>query len=129
MTRGSAAGRARQAFGLSHVPGAVLTQAQVENEILRLSHRLENLTDELAARARAAAEAEANYKGRHATVYMATEGPIAERNARADIECHNLNALRLIAAGQYDSTKQACRSTETQLDALRTIAANIRAQT
>jgi hypothetical protein len=107
----------------------MLTQAQVENEILRLSQRLENLTDELAGRARAAAEAEANYKGRHASVYLETQGSIAERNARADVECHDLFANRLIFAAQYEATKQACRSTESQLDALRTIAANIRAQT
>lgn len=129
MTRGSAAGRAQHAFGLPQIPGSLLTQAQVENEILRLSQRLENLTDELAGRARAAAEAEANHKGRHATVYLATEGSIAERNARADVECHDLYTARLITAAQYETTKQACRSTETQLDSLRTIAANIRAQT
>ena len=107
----------------------MLTQAQVENEIMRLSARLENLTDELAARGRMAAEAEANYKGRHASEYLVATGSIAERTAHADVECHDLYNRRLISAAMYETTKQACRSTESQLDALRTIAANIRAQT
>lgn len=126
---GSAAGRAREAFGLRHDPTEPLTQVLVENELLRLSAKLENLTDELAGRARIAAESEANHKGLRAQAYLKAEGTDSKRSAEADVHVHDLYTQRKIDESLYESTKQAILSCRTQLDALRTISANIRAQT
>jgi hypothetical protein len=94
-----------------------------------LCEKLERHTDALAGRARLAAESEANHKSRRASVYLQAEGSDGKRAASADAGCHDLYMKRKIDEALYDSEKQACRSTEHQLDALRTIAANIRAQT
>lgn len=124
-----AAGRGREAFGLRHDPTRQLTQAEVENEILRLSARLERQTDELAGLGRLAAEAESNHKALRAQAFLKAEGTDARRGATAELVTQDSYLRRKISESLYESAKQACRSTEHQLDALRTIAANIRAQT
>jgi hypothetical protein len=90
---------------------------------------LEDRTDELAARARLSAEAEANHKGRWASCFLQAEGTESRRKAEADVATHGLFLTRKIEEGLYASCKEACSSLRAQLDALRTISANIRGQT
>lgn len=133
---GSAAEQARQAFpdGQTRLSsryrrGRPLTAIEVEGELLRLMERLEQDTEELAFRAQQAAEAEANHKGRWASVFLQAEGTESKRKAEADVVVHDLYLKRKVTEGLYLATRESCSSLRAQLDALRTISANIRSQT
>lgn len=109
--------------------GEPLNAVQVELEILRFIDLLEERTYELAGRARLAAEDEANHKGMWATKFLQAEGTEAKRKAEADVSSHPAYTKRKISEGLYVSTKESLLSIRAQLDALRSISANIRAQT
>lgn len=109
--------------------GEPLNAVQVELEILRFIDLLEDRTDELAGRAREAAEAEGNHKGRWASEFLQADGTEAKRKAEADVSAHKLFLDRKIKEALYVSTKESLLSIRAQLDALRSISANIRAQT
>lgn len=126
---GGASDREMAAFGLTHKPAQDVTQAEVENEILRLCAKLEKQTDELAGRAVMAAESEANHKVRRARAFLEAEGTDSKRAAAAEVVAHDAFAKRKATEAIYESMKQAVLSTRVQLDALRTISANIRSQT
>lgn len=117
------------AFGLRRDPSQPVVQVEVENEILRLCEKLEMQGDELTGRGIMAAEAEANHKAKRAVAFLQAEGTDAKRTATAEAHVHEDYQKRLAATAVYESLKEAIRSTRTQLDALRTIAANIRSQT
>lgn len=106
-----------------------VTQVDVEVEILRFVDMLEQETDAFAGRARDAAEAEANYKGKWASEYLKADGTEKKRAAVADVKCHDLYFKRKLAEGLKEATKESCSSMRAQLDALRTLSANIRNQT
>lgn len=98
-------------------------------EILRFVGLLEDRTDELAGRAQLAAESEANHKAMWAAEFLKAEGTEAKRKAEADVATHKLYMTRKIEEGLYQSCKESCNSLRAQLDAMRSISANIRAQT
>lgn len=112
-----------------HRRGQPLTAVQVESEIMRLCDELENRTYELAGRARLAAESEANHKAKWAFAFIGAEGTEARRKAEADAKCHEDYMKRKVEEGLYQSCKESLLSLRTQIDALRSISANIRAQT
>lgn len=114
-----------------------LNPVQVESEILRLSEYLESQTHEYASLARKAGEDEATYKalaakrrlaammspmpdGRKATATWAADV------ADADEDVAGSYLERRISEAEADACREAMRTTRTQLDALRTIAANQR---
>ncbi len=112
-----------------HRRGQPLTAVLVESEIMRLVDELENRTYELAGRARLAAESEANHKAKWAFAFIGAEGTEARRKAEADAKCHEDYMKRKIEEGLYASCKESLLSLRSQLDALRSISANIRSQT
>ncbi len=104
----------------------MLAQADVEAEIMRLSERCEQVTLSLAKRAVAAAEADAAFKVAYAKAYLLADGPVAEREAHAAIATQREYRDHRIAEAKFKSASEAGRNARTQLEALRSIAANIR---
>lgn len=119
----------RSLASMAHA-GEPVTAVAVEREILRLSARLEAATDEFSGRARMAAESEAVHKGKWAACFLTSEAKTeAQRKAEADIAVHDEYMRRRIDESLKESCKEAMSSLRAQLDALRTLSANIRAQT
>lgn len=104
----------------------VLSQVEVEQELMRLSAMAEKALQELAKRARAAAEAEVKHKVARAKALLAAEGTVAEREARADVETEQLFLERRMAEALLLSAQEAGRTYRAQLEAIRSVNANLR---
>jgi hypothetical protein len=119
--------------------GVIVTAHAVEQRIAWLSRVIEDMAKEIELKAQAAAEAEAAYKVRFAQQRLVARdqeghGPGGrtsndEADDRATRDCAKELRAYLIADALYESAKQALKSRTSQMDALRTIAANIRAAT
>lgn len=113
----------------------LLSQGEVEQQIMALSRALEDETDRYARLGELAATTEMDY--RHGWA-LAILNPIIEGTEKVTVDLrdayatrHTFDAQKLyrIQAARHDASKQALLSLRTRLDALRTLAANIRAQT
>ena len=102
-------------------------QVDIEAEILRLSARAEHITQEIAKRARAAAEADVTYKVAHAKALLLAEGPQYIRDAEATGQTAVEYRERRGTEALLLSAQEAGRNVRAQLDALRSINANHRA--
>lgn len=117
----------------------MLTAAQVEEEIVRISDAMEESVNEYADLAEAAAKAEHAYKVKKAKENLvASTQPgngkdgrttVDEREAMVTVACDKELLDHLIADALEASAKEVMRIQSNRLDGLRTIAANIRAQT
>lgn len=111
----------------------------VESSIMKISNELEELVTDLANRAETAAQAEVTYKVKYAQKRLLARdapghGPGGrtsndEADDRALRDCENELRAHLIAGALYGSLRDAMFTKGRQLEALRTIAANIRAMT
>lgn len=113
----------------------LLTQGEVEEQIMDLSHRLEHETYEYAELSDIAAVAEADYKilSARAMIQFAADPAIkvtsAVREAKVDRHCaEQLRAWKL-AEARRQSKRESLLSLRSRLDAMRTLSANIRSQT
>lgn len=113
----------------------VLTQGQVENEIRRALHALEDQTDQFATVSELAANAEADYKHAYASAMLHAAAVATERVAAAKLEAvatvdtvEQLRHYKIMDASKT-ATKEALLSLRARLDALRSLTANIRGQT
>lgn len=104
----------------------VPAQVDVEAEILRLSELAEKVTTALAKRAVESAERDAAYRSAHARAVLASAGTVAEREAAAVIASEAQYLDRRLAEAKLDAAKEAGRNYRAQLDALRSINANLR---
>lgn len=104
-----------------------LAQVEVEAEIMRLSEKAEQVTQEIGKRARAAAEADAAYDAAYYRAFLLAEGAMELRKAIAKDKTADLYLQKVAAEAVLDSAKEAGRNTRAQLDALRSINANHRA--
>lgn len=107
-----------------------LSQIQVEDEIRRLSNELTKATSFNAQAAERAAQADVDYKLARARALIDLRGkggtvPEKEATVLASVATQFENAK--LAEAIYEASKEKGRNLRTQLDALRTIAANIRA--
>lgn len=110
------------------IPGRS-SQADVEAEILRLSARLEEATDEYARLITLAAQAEVDHKREWAqAVLKSVEGTVAQREAEAVLATYDALMQRKISEALASAQKELAISLRAQLNALQTLAANIRAQ-
>lgn len=107
----------------------VLTQAEVEGEILRLMGELETRTEGLADLATNAAETSVNFKVAWARAFLGCEGPMDVRRATAGVETEQVALLSETSQALYQAAKEGLNSLRVQIDALRTISANVRGQT
>lgn len=112
----------------------LITQGEVEQQIMSLSTNLEEATDLFGELADEQAEREYEYKLRHASriVKLADDGrkltaPV--RAAMADLEASSELRLYLLAKARKETTKEAMLSLRHRIDAMRTLAANVRYQT
>lgn len=112
----------------------MLTQAEIERQILAIGDELEAETDRYDEIARQSAEAEADYKERAARAHVSladsqTKMTVADRAARVDVFCRDeFRAWKILDASRA-SSREAMLSYRARLDALRTLAANVRHQT
>lgn len=123
----------------NRTPGQrVITAVEVESEIMRLSDGMDDELSVLVDVAQAAAEAEYAYKVGYAqAVLKAANVAGSGRNGLTTVDERENMALRdsdsllrahLVADVLYEVAREKLRTMRSQIDALRTIAANIRAQ-
>lgn len=105
-----------------------ITPADVEAEIVRLSALLDTATTEIARRARDAAEKHVAYKRSEAVAYLHASGSIPERKAQALTATADEFLASEVADARVLAAREAAHNTRSQLDALRSVAANVRAQ-
>lgn len=111
------------------MPSEPLAQVDIEAEIVRLSGLCEKVTHELAQRARMSAEADAAFKREYAKAYLRSEAKTAgARDAQAVLATDEQYTAKRIAEALLQSATEAGRNYRAQLDALRSINANIRHQ-
>lgn len=106
-----------------------ISQVEIEEEIIRLTSLLEEETEAFEQLAQHGAEREAMYKSSWAKEYLAAKGSIKEREAWADYKLESLIYDHKIAEALVKSKREKLSSLRTSIDALRTLAANVRAQT
>jgi hypothetical protein len=103
-----------------------VTPAAVETEIMRLSGLLDLATSETAKRAREAAEARVKAKVAYAQAFLTAEGPVEARKASATIQSQDAQLAAEIADARLLGSQDAARNMRAQLDALRSVNANVR---
>lgn len=107
---------------------APISQVDVEEEIIRLLNLLESETESFEFLAEDAAEKEAVYKSQWAKAYLTSTGSIKEREAHADWAMTEIAMHYKIAEALVKAKREKLSSLKTQVDALRTLSANVRAQ-
>lgn len=112
----------------------ILTRVEVESRICRMTDALEERTAEYQRLCHSAATAEASYRAHHAMCTLAIingasdkKMTVDERAARADAASNDEYRTFLIATAARNSCRESLLSLRTNLDALRTLAASIRA--
>lgn len=111
----------------------MLTQVEIERQIMGIVDALEGETERYADVAQLAAECEAEYKlkAARAWVAMASQGrsiTAGERQARADLAAGDELRAWKIAEARRAACREVLLSMRGRLDALRTLAANLRHQ-
>lgn len=105
-----------------------ISQVEIESEIIRLSSMLEDETESFERLAQDGAEKEARFKSAWAKEYLSAKGSIKEREAWADYKLEDQIMDVKIAEALVKSKRERLSSLRTSIDALRTLAANVRAQ-
>lgn len=104
-----------------------LSQVFIESEIVRLCALAEKVTTEIAQRARTAAEADANYKRAHASAFLMAQGKtVGDRESASAMETADEYLERRIAEAHLLAAQEAGRNYRAQLEALRSLNANLR---
>lgn len=111
-----------------------VTQSWLEAEIVRLAGLLETATGQLATVSEEHANAEADHRFAYAQAFLKMrdgEEKITDkvREQRATAETTEEFRTRRIAEAKQMSLQEKCRQLRAQLDAIRTLSANVRAQT
>jgi hypothetical protein len=105
-----------------------ISQVEIEEEIIRLTDLLENETESFEQLAVDSAVKESNYKASWAKEYLGAKGSIKEREAWADYKLEDMAMQFKISEALVKSKREKLNSLRTNVDALRTLAANVRAQ-
>ncbi len=113
---------------MTRTPSHIVGPVDVEREIVRLCELCELVVTRIADRARKAAETDSEYKRVHARAVLEATGTIPERDAKAHIASENEYLARRIAEAELLAAQEAGRNYRAQLDALRSINANVRIQ-
>lgn len=111
-----------------------LNPGQVAQEIARLTETLESTTEQYAIDIREGAEKQARFKGAYATAMVTviadgTKRTVAEREALAEMHVNDQRVIADIADAKAKATREALTALRTQIDALRSLGANLRVQT
>lgn len=108
-----------------------LSPAQIDAELRRLCHLLEDRTEELAKLSLEAAESEVRYKEAAAllTVELANKGQkttVAEREALVLRGTSEFYREFKLAEAARNAALEGCRSLRTQINAVQSVGANLR---
>lgn len=106
----------------------MLTAGQCEDELRRLSKKLEDKTDALAGLLDEAAEAEVVQKVAYAKAMLAAEGTNPVREATATVDTEDQLRDRKHKEAIADACREAVRSLRDQLSAVQSANANVRHQ-
>lgn len=108
-----------------------ITQSDIENEIVRIGDLLEQATANLATDLETWANAEADYKIAFAHAYRACPDKTPEHLRRQIATEETKDDLRASLMGEAVKVamQEKCRQLRAQLDAVRTLSANVRSQT
>lgn len=106
-----------------------LAQMDLESEMIRICQRMEDDVDVLAQVSTERAEAEADYKHKHARALIdqTDKMPVGVKDAMAHLRAtEDYRRWKLLEAREK-ATQQSLVASRSRLDALRTICANVRA--
>ena len=107
----------------------MLTPGQCEDELRRLSKKLEDKTDALAGLLQEAAQAEATYRIEHAKALLRSVCPTdKQKDADATEQTAVQLTLRKTSEAVADAAKESVRSLRDQLSACQSANANVRFQ-
>lgn len=115
--------------GRGHDPDP-LAQVEVEREIMRLSRVLTEITEDVAEAATEQARTEVAFKVAHARAILAARdesGTVQVKEAMAHDACASEFEAMKMAEAVYKACQESGRNVRSQLDALRSINANVRA--
>jgi len=106
----------------------ILNQVDIERRILRVTDALDEQTDLFSKLSVSRAEAEAEYRHAFARAIVEQDGkiPVATKEAVAHMKSPDAFRQWKILEAREKATQQKLTSLRSQLDALRTIAANVR---
>lgn len=103
-----------------------VAQIEVEHEIMRLHRLAEDVTSALAERSRVAAETRTRHKVGFARAFLLASGSVGAREAQATVDTADDLLAREVAEAREKAAQEAGRNYRAQLDALRSINANLR---
>lgn len=106
-----------------------ISQVEIEQEIIRLIHLLEEQTDLYFELLKDSAKKEATAKKDWAIAYLNHEGAVKQRESWADYETADRQFESKVADALARATKEKLYSLRTSIEGLRTLSANVRAQT
>lgn len=106
-----------------------ISQYEVEEEIVRLTQLLEEETETFAVLCEDEAKKSARLKGNWAKEYIAAQGTVRDRESWADYKLAEDAYDAKVAEALVKAKREKLTSIRTSLDSLRTLAANVRAQT
>ena len=106
-----------------------ISPVDIEDNMVRLVEELEEHTEAFEVLAVDLAKKESRYKAAWAKGYLAANGSIKERESWADYKLSDEHYEVKIADALLRAKKEKLNSIRTALDSLRTLAANVRAQT
>ena len=103
-----------------------ISQVEIEEELMRLADLLESETEAFESLALDASKKEASYKSNWAKEYLSAKGSIKERESWADYKLAEQIYDYKIAEALLKAKREKLSSLRTSIDALRTLAANVR---
>ena len=106
-----------------------LVQTEIEERILGLTRQLENETESYESLCERKVDAEVEYKRLYWQEYLAANGSIKEREALAGYKTVDPYKQFRAAEALTAAKKEKLHTLRAAMDALRTISANVRAQT
>ena len=103
-----------------------LTPAQLNSQLMDLSHEVGKAVNEVRQRSLQYADADRAYKRAYAEAYLDASGTIAERERTADLESLEARYALKGAEGLMRSADLALRAKMAQLNALQSVASSVR---
>lgn len=107
---------------------APISQVEIEERILRLLDDLEYHTEAFESLAEDSAKKESRLKGEWAKEYLSAKGSIREREAWADYKLADMDFDYKCAEALVKAKREKLLTLRTEVDALRTLNANVRVQ-
>lgn len=105
-----------------------ISQVEIEERILVLLDNLEHHTEAFESLAEDSARKESRHKGEWAKEYLSAKGSIREREAWADYKLADMDFDHKCAEALVRAKREKLLSLRSEIDALRTLNANVRVQ-